>query len=76
MMDRPVVFEREAGFRRVRHDAYKQRCAKGKDIRIAHCWQTPCSTVLPCYKSIEKERDPDDGGILDYELQYTPILFR
>lgn len=45
----PVVFEREAGWRQ-RHDSCYEAVRVDKIVTPLYCWQTPCSTVLPCKK--------------------------
>ena len=54
--ERPIVAEREAGWRVREDDCYKlSRPACDVDTSYPdHCFQVPCSTVFPCYP---KHRD-------------------
>jgi hypothetical protein len=52
-LSQPVVMEREAGWRPVVNQCYKQQNIVNNN-RHKFCWQYPCSTILPC-KSINKE---------------------
>ena len=45
----PILFEREAGFRPTTQQCYKKGCGlKLNDPYPLNCFQSPCSTVLPC----------------------------
>ncbi len=45
----PVIMEREAGWRQ-RHDGCYEPVRVDKLVTPVYCWQTACSTVLPCTK--------------------------
>lgn len=45
--DRPVIIEREAGYRFVENDCYITR-QNTKVEYPRHCFEAPCSTVYPC----------------------------
>ena len=45
----PVIYEREAGWRRRNDSCYEPQ--RKFDLETPnYCWQTACSTVLPCNK--------------------------
>lgn len=45
--DKPVIFEREAGWRPLDNNCYKQiNIVDPKKHNF--CWQNACSTILPC----------------------------
>lgn len=44
---RPIIAEREAGWRPIQNDCYKLTTQKIK-TEPKYCWQNACSTVLPC----------------------------
>jgi hypothetical protein len=45
---KPVVAEREAGFRNIENDCYFPK-KHIEIVRPQYCFQPPCSTVFPCY---------------------------
>lgn len=52
--DKPVVFEREAGWRPIREGCYKISVPPDEQESKSsfypnHCWASACSTVYPCY---------------------------
>ena len=51
----PIVFEREAGFRRINTTCYDKNIDRGIPQYPNHCFQVPCSTVYPCYPDFEKQ---------------------
>jgi len=51
----PIVFEREAGFRRINTTCYDKNIDRGIPQYPNHCFQVPCSTVYPCYPEFEKQ---------------------
>ena len=51
----PIVFEREAGFRRISTSCYDKTIDRGMPQYPNHCFQVPCSTVYPCYPEFEKQ---------------------
>jgi len=52
---KPVVFEREAGYRPLNNPCYrKQVLATSNPAR--YCWEYPCSTLFPCVPSLEEEK--------------------
>ena len=53
-MQKPVVFEREAGWRQ-RHDDCYTPLRVYNPQQPSYCWQVPCSTVFPCHKVITPE---------------------
>ena len=48
---KPIVFEREAGWRPIYNSCYKNNQNPKTTITDRHdnCFQYPCSTVVPCY---------------------------
>ena len=55
-LDKPVVYEREAGWRQ-RHDGCYEPVRVDKLVTPLYCWQTACSTVLPCKKVTSSPQD-------------------
>lgn len=47
----PIFFEREAGWRIVNNECYSGEPQFSKEYALppVHCFQVPCSTVLPCH---------------------------
>ena len=45
----PIVFEREAGWRSPNNFCYNGSGCCRSPVKHEYCWQTPCSTILPCY---------------------------
>jgi len=45
---RPVILEREAGYRKVENNCYTNKTSY-KSEYPKHCFEAPCSTVYPCY---------------------------
>lgn len=61
---KPIVFEREAGWRPIREDCYKVSTPPEDRESGAfypnHCFEAPCSTVYPCYPQyLQKFSDRD-----------------
>lgn len=55
----PIIFEREAGWRR-RHDAcYRVKNCSHSDNYPNHCFKSACSTVYPC-----KPKSPNKDSLL------------
>jgi hypothetical protein len=46
--DKPVIIEREAGYRLVENNCYRNNQSY-KSEYPKHCFEAPCSTVYPCY---------------------------
>lgn len=47
--DKPIVAEREAGYRPLHNDCYNvNRCSAPEDNYPKHCFQFPCSVIFPC----------------------------
>jgi len=49
--DRPIVFEREAGWRNIENNCYQVENPNVVDNVQKHCFEAACSTVYPCYPS-------------------------
>jgi hypothetical protein len=45
----PIVFEREAGWRRVKNDCYNVHTDMTGNEDPSHCFETSCSTTRPCF---------------------------
>jgi hypothetical protein len=45
----PIVFEREAGWRKLNNRCYNIISPIEKEEIPHHCWEAPCSTVYPCH---------------------------
>ena len=63
--DKPVIFEREAGYRK-RHDKCYKPCMNYiPDKKPNHCFEGPCSVVYPCYPSyLRKYADKDELEVM------------
>lgn len=63
--DKPVTFEREAGFRE-RHDpCYTPYIPSEVTTYPKHCFEAPCSTVYPCYPDyLRKYADKQEMEVL------------
>lgn len=65
--DKPIVMEREAGFR-LRHDnCYRlvESPCKIKEPYPIHCYEVPCSTVFPCYPNyLDKYSDRNAMNVM------------
>ena len=72
MNDKPVILEREAGWR-VRHDnCYRFNNLEKIDNYPKHCFQTACNTVFPCYP--EKLNKYADREALEIQLNNNCIV--
>jgi hypothetical protein len=49
--DRPVIWDREAGYSRIRAQTTTPRRTAEVATTPSTCFQVPCSTVLPCRRS-------------------------
>lgn len=49
----PIVIEREAGWRPQKNKCYTSNCRTEPLIYTNNCFETACSTVLPCYQKQE-----------------------
>lgn len=63
--NKPVIIEREAGYRKVENNCYKYNSSY-KSEYPTHCFEAPCSTVYPCYP--EYLRRASDKDKLDLFL--------
>ena len=50
----PIVFEREAGWRKIENDCYRVNVPYKREDQPNHCFEIPCSTILPCYPVKDK----------------------
>lgn len=57
----PVVFQREAGWRPLHSDCYKQ-LGSPTPCKKDFCWQYPCSTIWPCRPNQEIMKKQSDFG--------------
>jgi hypothetical protein len=56
----PIVIDREAGWRPIESECYEKPTCKYSSPYPNHCFQSPCSTVFPCYpRYFEKHTDRD-----------------
>ena len=61
----PIVAEREAGWRPRHDNCYKVLEPQGEIRYPNHCWQGPCSLVLPCYSdTINKYADVEALNVI------------
>jgi hypothetical protein len=44
----PIIFEREAGYRAIEKGCYTSVSENIADEKPDHCFELPCSTILPC----------------------------
>lgn len=49
--DRPIVAEREAGWRPIYNDCYKVQDPTIQKTIHKNCFETACSVIYPCYPS-------------------------
>ena len=59
--NKPVVMDREAGFRPRRDSCYTLNSVPSPN-KPNYCWEYPCSSVRPC-----KPNKDDNGGIGGYQ---------
>ena len=56
----PIVLEREAGYRKMNDLCYEIVSTKKPDVLPEHCFETACTTILPCRPSyLVKYADKD-----------------
>ncbi len=61
----PIVMEREAGFRPRRDAAYKFT-AHPNVQPVSYCWQFPCSSIKPCTKDKDEDKEKSKTECLNY----------
>jgi hypothetical protein len=54
---KPVVFEREAGFRDVNNNCYSTKTNIPPITRPVYCYQSACSTIYPCFNNESNQND-------------------
>ena len=70
--DKPIIFEREAGWRPIRNSCYSVRNPNMESSYPNHCFETACSTVYPCYPQyLDKFSDKE---ALDVQLNRSCIV--
>ena len=58
--DKPIVLEREAGWRPRHDNCYKLPPVNNPEVYPDHCFEVACSTTYPCYpKYLQKIADRD-----------------
>ena len=63
--DKPIVFEREAGYRQQHEKCYKPLIKAHPMSKPSHCFEGPCSVVYPCYPQyLRKYADKDELEIM------------
>tara|TARA_B100000686_G_scaffold355018_1_gene469105 strand:- start:3729 stop:4109 length:381 start_codon:yes stop_codon:yes gene_type:complete len=63
--DKPVIFEREAGYRKRHDNCYKPKFNYIPNPKPKHCFEGPCSVVYPCYPEyLRKYADKDELEIM------------
>jgi hypothetical protein len=61
----PIVLEREAGWRTRNDNCYNVITPMPESKQPEHCFEVPCSTILPCYpKYLTKYADKDSLDIM------------
>lgn len=53
----PIIFEREAGYRPINDICYRSVSHPEKDEEPEHCFELPCSTILPCRPNSKEKID-------------------
>jgi hypothetical protein len=53
----PIIFEREAGYRPINDTCYRPVSHVQKDEEPDHCFELPCSTILPCRPNSKEKID-------------------
>jgi len=70
--EKPVVFEREAGYRKRHDNCYKPKFDYIPDPKPNHCFEGPCSVVYPCYPQyLRKYADKNE---LEVMLNKTCVM--
>jgi len=70
--DKPIVFEREAGWRPIKNSCYNVKNPNTESSYPNHCFETACSTVYPCYPQyLDKFSDKE---ALDVQLNRSCIV--
>jgi len=67
---KPVIIEREAGYRFVENNCYRDKIVYEKNYP-EHCFETACSVVYPCYP--QYLRKYADQNKLDVMLNRTCV---
>jgi len=63
--DKPVVLDREAGFRELHNTAYNPNIILPLQDPPSLCWEAACSTVYPCYPEyLRKYADKNELEIM------------
>ena len=47
-ISKPVIFEREAGYRTINNNCYSTQVNTTPTARPTYCYQSACSTIYPC----------------------------
>lgn len=53
----PIIFEREAGYRVIEKACYTSVSENTPDEQPDHCFELPCSTILPCRNNAKDKID-------------------
>lgn len=53
----PIIFEREAGYRPINDRCYKNISENVPEEQPDHCFEVPCSTILPCRPNSKEKID-------------------
>tara|TARA_B110000967_G_C18839873_1_gene538770 strand:+ start:311 stop:724 length:414 start_codon:yes stop_codon:yes gene_type:complete len=69
---KPIVLERESGFRVPHNNCYSFNKCKKTNIKPNNCFETACSTVFPCYPSTTQRYS--DKEALDIQLNDACIV--
>ena len=63
--DKPIVIEREAGFRPLHNGAYTPCIKNPPQPKPTNCWESACSVVYPCYPQyLRKYADKEELEIM------------
>lgn len=64
-LSKPVVIEREAGYRPRHDDCYRVQKPQTQRLDPNHCFEAACSTVYPCYPQyLRKFADRDALNVM------------
>lgn len=69
--DKPIIMEREAGWRPKYNNCYKKYCVQDDTNYPNHCFSAPCSTVFPCYPKYQSQYA--DKEALDIQINRACI---
>jgi hypothetical protein len=72
--DRPVILEREAGWRPIRNSCYDLVLPKPKELQPEHCFEYPCTTIFKCVPKFTRYGDQE--ALQEYINRTCPLQYR